>query len=108
MQRIDRYNLKPGQAEAYRAWLLENDQAFKDHAPEGQTYLGTWFTVQGFGAYSAESRWEIKDYASLGSGFGDETYQRLMQEWSEFGDDVHAGETYLMKSADDVSIMEGD
>jgi hypothetical protein len=108
MQKIDRYNLKPEKAEAYRTWLLENDQDFKDHAPDGWSYLGTWFTVQGFGAYSVESRWEIDDYAALGNAFGDDTFQRLMQEWSEFGDDVHAGETYLMKGADEVSIMEGD
>ncbi len=107
MQKIDRYHLKPNKAEAYRAWLLENDEAFRDHAPDGWTYLGTWFTVQGFGSYPVESRWEVDDYASLGSGFGDEEFQRLMREWSEFGDESRPGEAYLMKSATDVAIMEG-
>ncbi len=106
MQIIYRYHIKPKQAEAYRAWQLENDQAFRDHAPPGWSYVGTWFTVQGFGRYEAESRWELDDYGALGSGFGDEVNQRLLQEWSEFGDDSRSGETYLMKSAADVAILE--
>ena len=104
MQKIDRYHLKPQKAEAYREWLIKNDQAFRDHAPEGWTYLGTWFTVQGFGSYPVESRWEIDDYASLGSGFGD-AFQELMREWSEYGDETRH-KSYLMKSATDVAILE--
>ena len=69
--------------------------------------MGTWFTVQGFGSYPVESRWEVDDYASLGSGFGDEVFQRLMREWSEFGDESRPDESCLLKSATDVAILEG-
>ena len=107
MQYIIRYDVKPQQAEAFRAWLSKNREAFGDHAPTGWSYVGTWFTVQGFGSYQAETRWELDDYASLGSGFGDEENQRLLAEWFDFVAEGRPNETYLMKSADDVSILKG-
>jgi hypothetical protein len=107
MQRIDRYYLKPGKAEAYLGWLKKNDQVFRDHAPEGQTYLGTWFTVQGFGDYDVESRWELEDYAALGGGFGDHEFQAAMNEWDEYADTSRPQQSVLMKSEDDVRILEG-
>lgn len=60
MQQIYRYHLRPGKAEAYQNWLKKNDRTFRESAPEGQTYLGTGFTVQEFGVYEAESRWELE------------------------------------------------
>jgi hypothetical protein len=104
MQRIDRYYLRSGKAEAYRDWLNKNDQVLRDGAPEGQEYLGTWFTVQGFGDYDAESRWELEDYASLGAGFGSDQFQALMQEWEDFADTARPQQSVLMKSEDDVLI----
>jgi hypothetical protein len=94
------------QAPASHKWLLENESLIKDNAPEGWTYLGTWFTVRGLGTYECESRWELDDYDSLGAGWGNETYQRLIREWREFIDLARNGETYLMKSAADVSVFE--
>jgi hypothetical protein len=107
MQRIDRYYLRPGKVEAYLDWLKKNDQVFREGAPEGQTYLGTWFTVQGFGEYDVESRWELDDYAALGSGFGSDEFLALMIEWEEFGDSSRPQQSFLMKSEDDVRIVPG-
>jgi hypothetical protein len=106
MQYVNRYNLEPMQATAFREWLLENATELAKHAPEGWTYLGTWFTVLGFGHYACETRWELDDYAALGSGFGDEAFQKLFREWMAFTDQRDPGETYLLKSADDVSVFE--
>ncbi len=107
MQYIVRYDVVPKKAAEFRQWLLDNDQRLRDHQPEGWQYLGTWFTVLGFGQYQAESRFEVADYADLGSGFGDEELQRLQLEWFEFVDTRSSGETYLMKSATDVQVMAG-
>ncbi len=107
MQYIVRYDVAPKKAGEFRQWIIDNDQAMRDHQPEGWAYLGTWFTVLGFGQYQVESRFEVDDYARLGSGFGDEALQRLQLEWFEFIDTRRPGETYLMKSATDVQVMEG-
>ena len=107
MQYINRYYLKPLKGTEFREWLLENEPLIAENAPAGWTYLGTWFTVMGFGKYDCETRYEIDDYGTLGAGFGNETYQRLMLEWMEFIDLTQAGETYLMKSSTDISIMAG-
>jgi len=107
MQYIVRYDVVPGKAEAYRDWLVENEDEMREHQPAGWTYLGTWFTVLGFGSYQAESRWEVDDYAGLGAGFGDERLQELTRDSFEFIDFGRPGETYLMKSATDVAIMDG-
>jgi hypothetical protein len=106
VQYIFRYDVKQKRSEAFRAWLITNVDALQASAQEGWTYLGTWFTVHGFGSYQVETRWEVEDYSSLGGGFGeDET--RLIVEWMEFVDDGRPTEAYLMKSAADVLIPKG-
>ena len=107
MQKINRYHVKPLRGTEYRQWLLENEPLVAENTPKGWTYLGTWFTVLGFGKYGCETRYEIDDYDALGAGFGNETYQKLILEWVEFIDLTKEGETYLMKSATDVSVMPG-
>jgi hypothetical protein len=106
MQYIVRYNLKPLKAEQYREWLKKNARVYKEGVPPGWKYLGTWFTVLGFGKYACEDRWEVKDYADLGSGFGSEELQKAFLESTEMIEQS-TGETYLMKSAEEVIIMEG-
>ena len=107
MQYIIRYDITPGKAGDYRDWLLANEEAMREHQPEGWSYLGTWFTVLGFGSYQAESRWEVDDYAGLGAGFGDETLQELTIQTIDFIDAGRPPETYLMKGTSDVAVMEG-
>ncbi|NNF69333.1 MAG: hypothetical protein HKN01_06145 [Acidimicrobiia bacterium] len=106
MQYITRYSLKDGVAVDFRDWVQKNGQELNEHAPEGWRYVGTFFTVMGFGKFEAETRWEVEDYSTFGGGFGDETFQRLFHEWNEFINPNLPGETYLMKSAGDVAIME--
>jgi hypothetical protein len=107
MQYVTRYYVKPYKANEFQAWLEENEAAYAENAPEGWTYLGTWGTVHWLGKYDAETRWELDDYASLGEGWGDETFQRLSLEWWEFMDLTRDIETNLMKSMSVVSIHPG-
>jgi hypothetical protein len=104
MQKIDRYNLRANKAADYVAWLKKNDDLLRNGAPTGWTYLGTWFTVQGLGEYDVESRWELDDYATLGSGPGSDEFLAMMDEWDEFGDTSRPQQSVLMKSEDDVRI----
>ncbi len=106
MQHISRYDVKPNRAGEYQQWLQKNEGAIRDNSVEGWEYVGTWFTVQGFGSYQAETRWEVADYAALGAGWGNDEFVRLYKEWFEFLDDRRPAETYLMKSAADVAILE--
>ena len=105
MQYVTRYNLKPDKESEFRQWVLDNSSAIAENAPDGWSYLGTWFTVRLFGQYECESRWEIDDYAALGAGFGNEIMQRLWREWMEFSDLSRDSEGCLMKSAEDVDIL---
>ncbi|MDJ0925881.1 MAG: hypothetical protein QNJ77_15125 [Acidimicrobiia bacterium] len=105
MQYVLRYQVPSAKATAYRSWLLENDQALRDHAAEGWHYLGTWFTVRGFGEYAAESRWDLTGYEALGSGFGDEIAQRLLGEWFDMIDADAGMDATLLKSASEVDIF---
>lgn len=103
-----RYNVKPGKMAEFAEWLKKNDQIQREHSAEGWTYLDTYFTVQGFGTYHCETRWEVDDYASLGGGFGDEEAQRLFAEWyGEFFDDRFPLEATLCKKVDAIRIPEG-
>jgi len=106
MQYIMRYYLKPLKSAEFQKWVLENESLLAENTPEGWTYLGTWFTVRGFGRYGCETRWELDDYAVLGAGWGNETSQQLTREWTEFVDLGRDGEHCLMKSAADVSVFE--
>ncbi len=65
------------------------------------------FTVRGFGQYDCEVRWELADYAALGSGFGAETFQQALLETQEYIDSSGGGETYLIKGAADVTVQTG-
>ena len=100
MQIVYRYDLQPGKAADYVEWLKTNDGVFREDAPDGWSYIGTWFTVQGLGSYGVESRWELDDYAALGSGFGTSDFQRVLNEWEDYAD-VSSQESSLMKSEGD-------
>lgn len=105
MQYVMKFDVEPKRSEAFRTWLVDNEAAITS-SREGWTYLGTWFTVQGFGSHQAEARWEIDDYAALGANWSDQGAQ-LVQAWMDFVDDRRPVEASLMKSATDVIILEG-
>lgn len=106
MQVSYQFNIKEGRTSEFVQWVRDNEETMVDHAPDGWTYVGTWFTVQGFGDYDTEQRWEIEDYGSLGTGFGDEEFQRLIVESADFLQ-PHPQATTLMKSATDVTALAG-
>ena len=108
VQLIFRGSLKEKQATAYRDWLAQNRSALDDTAPPGVKYIGTYFTVFGFGKFDVENRWELSSYAALDSmrDHDDETWNKLVSEQSEFFESSIPGETYLMRSEEDVKIIE--
>jgi hypothetical protein len=107
MQYVLRYDAQPGKAGALRDWVRDNEDAMREHAADGWHYAGTWFTVRSFGAYAVESRWDIDDYAALGSGFGDEAGIRLIQDWFELVDQSRPFEAALYKDANEVDVLAG-
>jgi hypothetical protein len=99
MQYVYRYNLKEDKSAEFRQWLL--GRAGREILTEGWSYLGTWFTVLGFGRWDCESRWEVDGYGSLGKQFINEDAEKVFAEWLDF---IDGGEAFLMKSAEDVQI----
>lgn len=106
MQYVMRFDVEPNRAGEFRTWLVEHDDTIRSSSREGWTYLGTWFTVQGFGAYQAEVRFEIDDYAALGADSSEDN-EKVLQQWMDFVDDRRPVDTSLMKSASDVIILAG-
>ena len=104
MQYVYRFNVMPRKAGALRDWLKQNDQLLREEQPEGWHYLGTWFTVRFFGKYNCEMRFELDDYDALGAGFGSDAFQRAFNEMFELVV-PNEQEAYLMKSSDEVSIL---
>ena len=108
MQIIYRGNLKEKKATAFRDWWMSNRDAFEENAPPGWSYAGTYFTVFGFGKFDVETRWDLTSYGSLDSArdHENEIWDRLNLEIIEFIEPTIPGETYLMRSAEDVKILE--
>ncbi len=106
MQYVERYNLKPNKAGAYREWLQQHEEMLTKEGPEGWKYLGTWFTVRGFGQHDCETRWELPDYSALGAGFGSEALQAAWAEIMDWFETAQYSAT-LMKSAAEVLIQKG-
>ena len=107
MEYVLRYDAQPNKSTEFRQWLRDNESAIREHQPDGWTYKGTYFTVRGFGAYSNETRWELEDYAALGTGFGDDHMVRLTQEWFDFIDQHRPFQASLYKDATEVDILPG-
>jgi hypothetical protein len=106
LQYVFRYSVKPGMAGEFNQWLLDNHEGLRDHLPDGWHYLGTWFSVRGFGAHDCEVRYELDDYAAPGEGFGDEVSVGLLKEFFEkYQDSARPTEAYLLRAAGDVDIL---
>jgi hypothetical protein len=103
-----RFRIKPGKMGAFVEWT-KKQEADPPQAPEGWTYKGTYFVVQGFGDFDVEARWELTDYSALGPGdTGSQEWQESNKEFfAEFYDDRFPTQQALMKSADDVYVPEG-
>lgn len=108
MQVVYRFRIKPEKQEAYVQWLRDNEDNLRNHTRDGWAYLGTWFVLQNLGDYDAESRWELDDYSAFGSDFGDETAQRLINEFlSDFLDPGTPLVGTPLKSFDEVTTLPG-
>lgn len=104
MQYVQRFSLNPSKWGECRQWFSDNAVLLAKEAPEGWTYLGTWFTVRGLGRYDCEVRWELTDYSALPS-FGTDAFEAaVVAALLEFINSSIPIETTLMKSSTDVRL----
>ena len=101
MEYIVRFRLKPNKAEEFRQWLLDNHDKLVATMPEGWTYLGTYFTLRGFGEYHCRSRWELTDYGALANPFRDPIHREVGELFSDpsYPEEVTLLRKVLPKSA---------
>jgi hypothetical protein len=104
LEYVWRFTINQGQQNEFIEWLRANGEDLKNHTRPGSTYLGTWITVNGLGAYSGEARWALDGYASLGEGWGDQISQRLLSEWLAMTDNIHRYVT-LLRSVETVQSL---
>lgn len=101
LEYVFRFTVDRGRVNEFIDWVRANEDDLREHNRPGWSYLGTWFTVGGFGDYTGESRWSLESYDALGEGFGDETAQRLLSEFLAITDHVHR-EVTLLRAAGTV------
>ena len=107
MEMVYRFKIKPGKAGEFVQWTKWFEETLPE-PPPGWKYLSTYFVTHGFGEYDAEIRWQVEDYAALGSGPGSEEGQAANREFvSKFVDDRFPMKTTLMKSVDDIFVPDG-
>jgi len=87
------FNIKRGKEEAYQKWMTENDAAYKEAAPPGVEYLGTYIVVMSSERQAGEYRTllRIESFASVDTMFElarDEksVWGRLSREETKFWD----------------------
>ncbi|HVP23875.1 MAG TPA: hypothetical protein VMS77_08195 [Conexivisphaerales archaeon] len=101
------YYLKPEKAAAFRDFINspKGKKLIKDYEKEtGTKYIGTFFTVLGFGDYDAEDWWEMKDYAAFDKIRASKTQYALADEVIPFVDVTKYAPSRLYRSASDVLI----
>lgn len=100
-----RFNIKEKKAGEYIQHIIDNERILREQAPEGWTYRGTFFTVQGLGEYDCEQRWELDSYAHLGTGWGhDEAWDQLIATGTGYIDGQVR--STVMKLAHEVAVLE--
>ena len=104
LEYVYRYTVEKGRQNEFMDWIRENQDRLREHACPGWGYLGTWVTVGGFGDYTAESRWSLESYESLGAGWGDEIAQELGSQLMMMTENVHR-EATLLRSVATASSM---
>ena len=104
LEYVFRFTIVHGRQNEFIEWLRANEDRLREHTRPGWTYVGTWFTVGGFGDYTGESRWTLESYASLGEGWGDEIAQQLTSEFLLMTDVVHR-EANLLRNVSTVSSV---
>ncbi len=84
---IMNFNLKEYRSKEFQKFIEKNEKALAEHAPEGWTYMGTYFYVLGFGPYTAAQFWECSDYADFDTyrNHDDPIWMKLIEKAMEFG-----------------------
>jgi len=101
------YFLKPEKSAAFRDWLgsAKAKKLIKAYEEEtGVKYIGTFFSVLGFGTYDAEDWWEFKNYAAFDKIRESKVQNEIFDEVLPFLDITHFVPARLYRSASDVKI----
>ena len=101
------YFLKPEKAVAFRDWLnsAKAKKLIKAYEKEtGVKYIGTFFSVLGFGDYDAEDWYEMKNYAAFDRIRESKVQNEIFDEVFPFLDLTHYAPSRLYRSASDVMI----
>lgn len=109
------YTVKVGQEAAHQEWLIANDAAIRDSAPEGMRYIGTFAVIFSTEKQSGGYRmlYELESYAAMDAGAAankavDHPWSRLTRDWSRFLDTDLAApwSNGLLKNVVDATIWD--
>ena len=105
---INSYHLKQDKTSAYQQWLLspEARSLIADVERElGMKYMGTYWTVLGFGDFDCEDWWEVPNWAAVDTVRESKALEkRDMRIWEQgFMDETRrAGRPRILKTTEDI------
>ena len=107
MLSIYSYYLKSGKESAYQQWLLSPEAKLLTADVEqelGMKYMGTHWTVLGFGDFDCEDWWEFPNWAAVDTVRESKANEkRNMRIWEQgFIDETRAGSRRILKTTEDI------
>ena len=104
---VSSYYLKPDKASAYQQWLTspEAKSLIADAEREsGMKYLGTYWTVMGFGDFDCEDWWELPNWAAIDTIRESKANEKLaMRTWElDFMDFSRPSRQRILRTTGDI------
>ncbi len=104
---VNSYYLNPAKSSAYQQWLRspEAKTLIADAEREtGMKYVGTYWTILGFGDFDCEDWWELPNWAAVDRFRESKAMEKFfMRSWElDFADLSRSGRTRMLRTTEDV------
>jgi len=104
------YYLKPDKASAYQQWLRspEAKTLMADAEREiGMKFMGTYWTVLGFGDFDCEDWWEVPNWAAIDAIRESKAVEKLfMRTWElDFVDASRSSRQRMLRTTEDIKTF---
>lgn len=104
---VSSHAIQKGKAVEYQKWLSSEEarSLFAQLEDEtGARYMGTYGTILFFGAFDAETWFELKDYAALGDLRESKTWEKFFEKVYKFIDDDRPSSSRLLRRMQDIRL----
>jgi hypothetical protein len=104
---VSSYYLKPEKTSAYQQWLLSPEAKTLTADAERETgmkYVGTYWTVLGFGDFDCEDWWEVPSWAAFDALRDSQATEKLfMRTWElDFTYNSRSAQQRMLRTTEDI------